>query len=389
MTSKQKIPSLDGLRAVSIALVVASHIVCARGFPHADRFAASSVPYFVGNLGVRIFFIISGFLITTLLLQEESLTGAVSIRGFLRRRVFRIAPVFFTYIGVVAALCAARILVVPWQSFFAAGTFTADFIRPHWYFGHFWSLSVEEQFYLVWPFVVGKLPRIWRWRVASVVFAAGAVAGSLLFSFGLEQPAEALSSFTTIAAGCLLALARRNPAYQRWQSSTLMPLALLACALLTTGAFFCPRPIRFGVLAISVSALITLSVDYVTRQRTWAGFLNWGPIAYVGTLSYSLYIWQELFMRVRDLEHGPPFPINLALACATAVFSYYAIEQPLIRLGRSGAGRAHKSETSVPIDAEPSMVQGHLSPAIVSNFNGSTITRSSILSGRFDESGRP
>jgi len=356
MTMKQKIPSLDGLRAVSIVLVIASHIVCARGFPHADRFAASSIPYFVGNLGVRIFFIISGFLITTLLLQEEASTGTVSIRAFLRRRVFRIAPVFFMYIGVVAALCAAGVLVVPWQSFVTAGTFTADFIRPQWYFGHFWSLSVEEQFYLLWPFVVGKLPRIWRWRVATGVFAAGAVTGSLFFAFGLEQPAEALSSFTTIAAGCLLALARVSPTYQRWQSSTLKPLALSACALLGAAAFFCPRPVRFGILAISVSALITLGVDYVTRQRSWvSGFLNWSPVASIGTLSYSLYIWQELFMRVRDLEHGPPFPINLAFACAAAVFSYYVIERPMIRLGRIGASRTHKTETSVPIAAEPSM----------------------------------
>jgi peptidoglycan/LPS O-acetylase OafA/YrhL len=120
------------------------------------------------------------------------------------------------------------------------------------------------------------------------------------------------------------------------------------------GAFLCPRPIRFGILAITVSVLIALAVDYLTRQRSWAyRVLNLGPIAYIGTLSYSLYIWQELYMRVHEFEHGPPFPLNLILAVASAVFSYHLIERPFIRLGRSGVRRPEREPGSdVGIDGD-------------------------------------
>src|SRR5688500_6337330 len=147
-----RIPSLDGLRAISIVLVLFGHLAGTRGFP---------VPTSLGNflstaeLGVHIFFVISGFLITQLLLDELARKQRIAVGRFYLRRTLRIFPPYYVFIGaMVLAQVAGWIALAP-QDPLRALTYTTNYDEARsWYVGHTWSLSVEEQFYLLWPAVL-------------------------------------------------------------------------------------------------------------------------------------------------------------------------------------------------------------------------------------------
>ena len=141
-----KLPSLDGWRAVSIGLVLVQHSTMAAGFPPAltpwiKRFD-------LGSLGVQFFFVISGFLITWLLLQEQARHGRISLKHFYLRRALRILPVYFFYLFVLGCLTRYE---QPGYLWAANLTFTTNYFWPPEGTAHFWSLGVEEQFYLLWP----------------------------------------------------------------------------------------------------------------------------------------------------------------------------------------------------------------------------------------------
>ena len=139
----KRIPSLDGLRAVSISLVVIGHSVEVRlsGFDDGDVAGAFA------NLGVRIFFIISGYLITTLLLKEYDRTSTIGLREFYVRRAYRILPAAIVFMVPVFVIFWHQLR---WYHMAAAALYLANFDFSHpWFLGHLWSLSVEEQFYFL------------------------------------------------------------------------------------------------------------------------------------------------------------------------------------------------------------------------------------------------
>ena len=144
-------PSLDGLRAFSIVLVLIAHV--SLQYPWLRRFVEH-----VGNYGVRIFFVISGFLITGLLLKELTKTGRISLKSFYIRRTLRIFPAFYVYVLTVVILAWAGILILLPGDLLHAVTYTMNYhMVRSWWLNHMWSLSVEEQFYLLWPTVLRHL----------------------------------------------------------------------------------------------------------------------------------------------------------------------------------------------------------------------------------------
>src|SRR5215831_9629535 len=150
--SQDRIPSLDGLRAISIAFVFVGHLAGTRGFPVP---AAAGNAVNIAELGVHVFFVISGYLITRLLLQETASSGRIDLGNFYLRRTLRIFP---PYYALLAALLAADLLgavALHRHDILRAMTYTTNYDEGRsWYVGHTWSLSVEEQFYLLWPAVV-------------------------------------------------------------------------------------------------------------------------------------------------------------------------------------------------------------------------------------------
>ncbi len=191
-----RIPSLDGLRALSIGLVLLAHVMGTRHSPDLTWVRAFGD---VGNLGVRIFFVISGVLTTALLYRELDRTGRISLVGFLYRRAFRIVPAFTAYVAAIAVAAAFGMLVVDSRDLRSAVTFTTNFeANRSWYVGHLWSLSVEQQFYVCWPVLLILLGRSRMCCIATAALAMGPLARVGLYVLAPEWRWAIGESFPTV-----------------------------------------------------------------------------------------------------------------------------------------------------------------------------------------------
>jgi peptidoglycan/LPS O-acetylase OafA/YrhL len=335
--ARGRIPGLDALRAMSITLVIAAHALFASGHGFA--------PLSFGFLGVDVFFVISGFLITLLLLRERQRTGRVSLRDFYRRRALRIFPAYMVFLAAIAGaawLGWERTRPGDWA---AALTYTMDFrTDPAWSLGHVWSLSVEEQFYLLWPPLILLLsPKAAGRLLLGCIAAAPAFRVAARF---LCPHFEALGRMSfparlePIAAGCLLALLATDPRGRAWLNRWLgnpgsMALALLA--LLGT-SFLASRSSAFGLVCRSTLCALLIPAIIWGCANARAGsilgrVLAWPPLVGIGILSYSLYLWQQPFFDgAKSTVFVCRFPANIGLVVIAAVASYFLVERPFLQL---------------------------------------------------------
>ncbi len=162
------VPSLNGLRAISIFIVFFHHLNAAGTFGafHAPSFLSF---LFDGNFGVNVFFVISGFLITTLLIAEEQKNGTISLKNFYIRRIFRIFPAYYFVLFVYFLLQGASVLYFTRESWLSSIFYYKYLVRGDAETGHFWSLSVEEHFYLVWPLIFFLFRRSRAWFAAGII----------------------------------------------------------------------------------------------------------------------------------------------------------------------------------------------------------------------------
>jgi len=341
--STSRIPSLDGLRAISIAMVLGGHAEVSQGFPE----TWSKVwPYFVnGNLGVKCFFVLSGYLITSLLLKEEARFGRISLADFYRRRVLRIFPVYYLYLVTVLVLDRFTSLQVAPSAFVAAGTFTTPLWgEPHYVLFHTWSLSVEEQFYLLWPLVLCLTTGRARWQAAASVVTLVPILRLMVHLFG-PRKLIAYFSFTqgdALMFGCLLALYQQRPLLTgvaalprlNWRHRLGALAVIYSVWILSHQGWLAPLTVLFGG-TVQSAALAVLIASYLTPDDS-LGFrwLNTSWMRWVGTLSYSLYIWQQLFLYPREGSWMliQQFPLNLLVTLAVAALSYYTVESAFLRL---------------------------------------------------------
>jgi peptidoglycan/LPS O-acetylase OafA/YrhL len=339
LPASRDIASLDGLRAVSIASVVIGHSM--GSMP--AFLQRISVIQFLGNgsLGVAIFFVISGFLITHLLVKEQSATGNINLRRFYLRRTFRIFPPFYVYLAVLAVLWMARIVPQDWGSFLSAATYTWNY-NP-WAVGlslaHLWSLSLEEQFYLLWPACLKLLGRERALRMSIAVILLAPL--SRVATYYLAVPLRPLNwmmlhtRIDTLLFGCVLALLWKNKQFQDRLRPLFHPVLLIVAAvLLVWGSqmlWVRYRGAYGATLGVTLdSALITLLVAYLIQNpHSWAGWvLNTSWVRHVGVISYSLYLWQGLYLTsVLNV-----FPLNILLAFLSAELSFRLVERPALRL---------------------------------------------------------
>lgn len=356
-TASRRIPSLDGLRAFSILLVLGSHLLGTRGFPVTPR-AVGAVGDF-GYLGVRVFFVISGYLITSLLLSEQARTGTVSLRGFYARRAWRIFPAFYTFVAVMCLAWLAGALTLRSGDLAAALTYTMNYhYERSWELGHLWSLSIEEQFYLVWPalFLLGG-PR----RVVPIALAMILVAPCLRAAawFVVARPDDVCMEaypcvMDSIAVGCLLAALRprldHNLHYQRFLDSPLFLMVPVLVALANLPTWWV---VEYTSNITIMNVGVALCVDRCVRRpdERLGRVLNWAPLVWLGTLSYSLYLWQEPFLNQHARSVANTFPLNLVLAFGCAIVSFYLVEQPFLawRDRRVKARRAQVATAAPPV----------------------------------------
>jgi peptidoglycan/LPS O-acetylase OafA/YrhL len=342
------IPTLDGWRALSIGLVILHHSQVRYTVPILGPLLQILANF--GEVGVELFFAISGLLICSRLLDEESRSGRISVKGFYTRRFFRILPAAIFYLLVVATLAVFHVIPLFPLDWFGALLFFRNYamlfeylhhspLALHWYTGHFWSLSMEEHFYLVLPGVLVIFRGLRLWVLAGL---AGAVAiwRSVLahiphrnyqFSFRTDTHVDAL----LIPAMIALALypLMRNQAARRYIPAWSFPLWIaIEIGLLTTRV-----PFFFTLQALVIPLLI---LSTVLHPNTMQGrILETRLLRWIGWISYSLYLWQQLFFGVnfvgspRGLAVLRKSPINLVALLVCATFSYYVIEKPFVRLG--------------------------------------------------------
>jgi len=340
-------PSLNGLRAISITLVILHHLG-----KTTDIFKGLSTYKWLmplvrfiqdGQLGVNIFFIISGFLITSLLLKEEEQTHSVSVKKFFLKRILRIFPAYYFMLFVYVILNAMGLIHVSGASFFTAFTFTKHVNWSlDWFTAHGWSLSIEETFYGCWPLIFirgNKFRKAAVWVLILIVPLCRVFAHFYPLSWMSE-----LSIFwriDAIATGCLLALYKdRILAMLASHWNKLFWLSVFAlfglryfqslASLVHAGFIFIPLGLTNGTLANCLIAII-LMYSVFGPQKYWFSFLNLKWMSFIGTLSFSIYLWQQLFISGMDWWIAQ-FPQNLLAMTVMALFSFYIIETPFLRL---------------------------------------------------------
>jgi peptidoglycan/LPS O-acetylase OafA/YrhL len=269
------------------------------------------------------------------------------------RRAYRIFPAAYAFLAVMAVLEATGVIHLLRHDLLAAATYTTNFHQPRaWWLGHLWSLSVEEQFYMLWPAVVllaGTRRAVWLAALALVVAPATRVGVWFLWPTLRPYVGEAFPTiFDAIAAGCVLAAVRprlaASRAYVRFSGSAafaVVPLAVLGAALLSG------RPRLDLVVGQAVQNLgIALVIERCIRlpDGAWGRLLNSRPLVGVGALSYSFYLWQQPFINRHATGWAHAFPVSVALAAGLALASYHLVEQPFLRL------RARRVPTGSALD---------------------------------------
>ena len=333
--TSRSIPSLDGLRAASVAIVIFSH---ALGF-QPGREAKFPFPQlsWLGQSGVDVFFVISGFLITYLLVRENEAKGTIRLKNFYFRRFFRIFPPFYAYLAVVIILWSTGMVAQHFRDLIYAATYTWDYRRNEqdWLLGHIWSLSVEEQFYLLWPPCLLLLGKKRSTYVALGVILLSPASRFLSYvlvpSWRGEVGVMLHTRLDTIMCGCAMALLWKEERFNQWADKLLNPF-LFAFSVLYIVILSPCLTTRFGgrydwgigyTLRGLLSSIVLLYV--VRKPISLPGrVLNLGFLRHVGVISYSLYLWQQMFT-------GPYsflFPLNVVAIFACAELSYWVGERP-------------------------------------------------------------
>jgi peptidoglycan/LPS O-acetylase OafA/YrhL len=354
-------PEVQALRAVAVTAVVLHH-----GWP-------AVAP--AGYMGVDVFFVVSGFLITGLLLREVERTGHLSLSGFYLRRARRILPAAMVVLVAVSLLTLALAPYRDWAAYFREIVASAFYVE-NWRLAidsqllafstlestpvqHFWSLSVEEQFYLAWPLLVLLALLFVRWRggrigaVLAVVLGA-TTAASFVGSLALTAEDHNLAYFSTLGrawefgVGGLLALLMASPRFRASAAPSIRAAASWAgLALIVVPIVTFHDSDAFPGLWVLIPVAGTLAVIWAGMpEPRWsaAPLARLRPVQWVGDISYSLYLWHWPIFMFTPMLLGMPSPpwlmvLLVGLSLAVAAASKRWVEDPFRR--RSGAIRAH------------------------------------------------
>jgi peptidoglycan/LPS O-acetylase OafA/YrhL len=324
MTHERRIDAIDGWRAISIALVIAAHL----GFSSIRFGSFGSISGF-GGLGVQIFFVISGFVIARGFLKEISTNGRVSVPAFYVRRMLRIVPPLALYISVIVALAYSGSVYPDAWHVLRALTFTCNFKDTDcggWLGLHTWSLSVEEQFYLVIPFLFFGLGAHGRTIIslASILFPF-----AVLILYAIKQTAIAsfLSDFISIGIGVLCALNETEiknvcDRIPRW-------IPCIAAAAIIIVWSLPPIPVTTIIKNLSLAPMIAFVLMGTANNGFFASF----PMRNIGRISYGIYLWQQLATNAFPGAGAGFYACSVTLTFLFCAASYQWFEQPLNAYG--------------------------------------------------------
>jgi peptidoglycan/LPS O-acetylase OafA/YrhL len=330
----QHFPQLDGLRGLAIILVLAGHMLEFNFGIHSD----------FGGLGVLLFFLLSGFLITGILNQEKSQTGGISLSSFYVRRGLRLFPALFAFLATLCLLIQRGVVTdTPWYTVAACLLYVRNIWGRGSTTGHIWSLSLEEQFYTIWPWIMKVFDR------AIVLQAAffGAAAISVFRTVAIQAEWFEYGNgtfylrpwfrFDSILLGCGMALllcdSPKIDRYRAYFSGSLIPLVVWPSLLAWSIWGESLSHVWYLTIQMALAAPILLNLVLSKESRYFLTFSH--PIgAWAGRLSYSLYLWQQLFTIFKYPQAGGlrVFPLNIVASIALAGISYFVIEKPFLKL---------------------------------------------------------
>jgi peptidoglycan/LPS O-acetylase OafA/YrhL len=331
-----RIKSLDGWRAISIALVVLGHLVNYRYGPAEPHLAG--LAQYLATLGVSVFFVISGYLITSLSLESEA-RQPFSAGSFYLRRAFRILPAYAVFVSVIATLSVLDLIHQPMAGVAKAAVFACNLpgLDCGWFANHSWSLAYEQQFYLLFPllFIIGRRAR--GYWVAGVYLVATSAAVLAIVGTAQNPPLMFVGRFAPIIAGVLTALHApllERLTQTRWVVFTALAAVGASFVLSGLNVFHVPFANRFALDTVLVPPAFAVLILRSTSASGWAvSLLNLRSVAYVGSISYSLYLWQQLFTGA-PIQYAAEYMLNPVLMVPAAMLSYHLVEQPFTRLGR-------------------------------------------------------
>jgi peptidoglycan/LPS O-acetylase OafA/YrhL len=343
------IPTLDGWRALAVFGVIAYHDQLRRFGPISD-----SIPHSFGFLGVDLFFAISGILICTRLLEEKERKGRISLGGFYIRRIFRILPPALAYlavVGVLGLIGTIHVGLTSWLDslFFVNNYYIANPRNPlALYTNHFWSLGIEEQFYLLLPGILFLFPRRHTW-VLAVLTAASLAYPIWIYSHHAlwDGMGNGFSRFRTemrinaLLFPALVAIFLRRARFNRICMIAVSPLVVVVAQGVALHLFNMIGVPSLFLLLVPCGFPFLLVGTTLHPKSLFSRFLEWAPLRFLGRISYSLYLWQQLFFIDQHessratgwLGMLQSKPWSLAVLIAVATGSYYLLEKPLIRRG--------------------------------------------------------
>ncbi len=353
--SAPRVPTLDGWRAVAVLIVVWGHLAPGFYATEAECYRDSLSRF--GGFGVDVFFGISGLIITKLLLDEYRQSGRLNFRGFYVRRAFRILPPCFLYLGVVVLTVGVRTPLEWISSAFFFRNYIPDAMATN-ATKHLWSLAVEEHFYLFWPLLVAVIVGRLGFEKAPKAIAWIAIA------CGLWRVADAQNGISThwlpqvpvhfrtdlrldallwgCAAAFLLtdarALEKLRRGFSPWMFGGVLLLALGCVAMYSQ------------LTSLWLAILIPVALLGTILHPEWAlsRILDHHWTRALGRISYSLYLWQQLFLvsgwEKRNMMQR--FPWNILLAVAIAALSYQLLEKPCMALGRRLSARMNPTPSA-------------------------------------------
>ena len=347
----RRLPALDGIRAVAVAAVILYHF----GLNWAGG----------GYLGVDLFFVLSGFLITGLLVEERVASGGISLSRFYARRARRLFPALLLVLGAVVLYAAAGgpnldpqalrgdvlstlFYVANWHFIASNNPYFAPFATPS-PLEHTWSLAIEEQFYVVWPVLITLLAKIGKrnWRpFAMMMTAVLAVASALDMAVLASRSADISRAYFgtdtrafALMVGAFLALWMDRPhQFSRAAQRGLHGIGAAALCLIVVGFVVLGGPPRWmfdgGFLGIAILASLVIASVAGPDYGPLGAALSLRPIQWIGKLSYGLYLWHwPVCVFLTSSTTGfPGWAVDLARAAITlgfATVSFYAVEQPI------------------------------------------------------------
>lgn len=333
------IKGYDTLRAFSIILVVVSHLLPAGyGFYNTRLWIVVS-----GTTGVQIFFTLSGFLISTLLLKELKKKGKINLKNFFARRFLRLLPPLILFYLLIAIFMLKGDIQSTLVGYLLSLFYVYNFVHHDYYtveLGHTWSLAVEEQFYLTWPFIISFFK-----KTKQLLIIIGGIIAMCLIGYYVLPTLELAKHYHTdrwffpavapIIIGSLFAILNKvyaenwNRSFNRNYWRLIIAITLFVFPLYSPDILLVTAPV-FQAIGVAVGLIWLL----YNQSSKLTGVIDNRLFRYIGKISYGIYVYQGFFLRTGPggeliVQH---YPLNIILVLIIAVLSYELYEKPILRL---------------------------------------------------------